>query len=472
VTNDPYTGGGTHLSDVSMVMPIFFEGQVMGFAANKAHWTEVGGKDPGSWTTDSVEVFQEGLQLPNVKLFSRGQPIQSVIDIVEANVRLPDMTLGDLYAQAASARLGARRVADVCRKYGWGTVEAAIGHLLAHGEEIVRGEMARLPKGVFEAEDWIDDDGLGSEPIPVKVKVTITEDEFICDFTGTGPQAKGPINCSWTSVYSGLRAIFRAITEPRIPPNEGCFRPIRAICPEGTVFTAKRPAPVSTYWDTMLFVTELVWKALAPHIPDRLAAAHFLSVCADVTATIHPDTGELALLVEPNAGGWGASEGQDGADGLVCVGDGETYILPVEVTETVYGIQVDQYAYHITEGGEGKYRGGRGLVRDYRMLSDTGGTFTGTFGRHKFPVWGVHGGRPGSRNLIEVIRADGEIAARFGKCARYPLEKGDVVRLITATGGGWGDPAERPRALVEADLRAGMITPEIAATYYGYRAGE
>jgi N-methylhydantoinase B len=154
----------------------------------------------------------------------------------------------------------------------------------------------------------------------------------------------------------------------------------------------------------------------------------------------------------------------------VCVGDGETYILPVEVTETVYGIQVDQYAYHITEGGEGKYRGGRGLVRDYRMLSDTGGTFTGTFGRHKFPVWGVHGGRPGSRNLIEVIRADGEIAARFGKCARYPLQKGDVVRLITATGGGWGDPAERPRALVEADLRAGMITPEIAATYYGYRA--
>jgi N-methylhydantoinase B len=222
----------------------------------------------------------------------------------------------------------------------------------------------------------------------------------------------------------------------------------------------------------MLFVTELVWKALAPHIPDRLAAAHFLSVCADVTATMHPDTGELALLVEPNAGGWGASEGQDGADGLVCVGDGETYILPVEVTETVYGIQVDQYAYHITEGGEGKYRGGRGLVRDYRMLSDSGGFFTGTFGRHKFPVWGVHGGRPGSRNVIEVIRADGELADRFGKCARYPLQKNDVVRLITATGGGWGNPAERPREQVEADLRAGMITPEIAEMYYGYRAGQ
>jgi N-methylhydantoinase B len=467
VTNDPYSGGGTHLSDVSLVMPIFVDGELVGFSANKAHWTEVGGKDPGSWTTDSVDIWQEGLQFPCVKLFNEGEPNQALLDMIEANVRTPEMTLGDVWAQVASCRLGARRFADLFARYGAPQVRQAIAALLDYGETMTARELEKLPEGVFTAEDWIDDDGVTSEPIHCTVKVTITEDAFICDFTGTDPQTRGPVNCTWTGLDAAVRMVFKALTDPHIPANEGCFRAMTIICPEGTVFTAQRPAPVSTYWDSMIFAADLVWKAMAPHVPHRLAAGHFMSVCADVTYTIHPDTGQPAILVEPNAGGWGAGIDQDGEGGLVCLGDGETYILPVEVTEVIYGIQVDRYAFNTAPGGEGQFRGGPGLIRDYRILSDAGGFITATFGRHTYLPWGVDGGRDGSMNAVEILHADGRPNHLAGKTARYPLQKGDVARLITGTGGGWGDPRQRNRAAVLADLRDELVSPETAREVYG-----
>jgi len=467
ITNDPYTGGGTHLSDVSLVMPIFYEGELVAFSANKAHWTEVGGKDPGSWTTDSTDVFQEGLQFPCVRLFAEGVPNESLFDVIGANVRTPDMSLGDMWAQVASCRLAGIRFQDLCDKHGLSSVKEAIDILLDYGEAMVAQELAKLPAGVYEAEDWIDDDGLTSEPHFCQVKVTVTADTFIADFTGSAPQTPGPINCTWTGLVSAVRLIFKALTDPHIPANEGTFRALEVICPSGTVLTAERPAPVSTYWETMIFAADLVWKALAPVVPDRLSAGHFLSVCGDVTFTIHPDTGKPAILVEPNAGGWGASIDQDGTGGLVCVGDGETYILPLEVTEAIYGIQVDRYEFNTAPGGAGKYQGGRGLIRDYRILSDHGGFITATFGRHKFLPWGVDGGHDGSMNAIQIRFADGREPVTVGKTARYPLKKGDVARLITGCGGGWGDPAERDKEAVRADLRAGLISPETAREVYG-----
>lgn len=467
VTNDPYSGGGTHLSDVSLVMPIFVGDTLVGFSANKAHWTEVGGKDPGSWTTDSVDIWQEGLQFPCVKLFHAGVQNQSVLDIIEANVRTPEMTLGDVWAQVASCRLGALRYRELCERHGVDKVRAAVRALLDYGEVLTRRELAKLPNGVYTAEDWIDDDGVSSSPIHCQVKVTVTDTEMICDFTGTDPQTRGPVNCTATGLDSAVRMVFKALTDPHVPANEGCFRPLKIVCPEGTVFTAKRPAPVSTYWDSMIFAADLVWKAMAPAVPHRLAAGHFMSVCADVTYTIHPDTGKPAILVEPNAGGWGAGCDQDGEGGLVCLGDGETYILPIEVTEFVYGIQVDRYAFNTAPGGEGEFRGGAGLIRDYRILSDDGGFITATFGRHKFVPWGVDGGNSGTGNGVEIIHADGRPSHLSGKTARYPLQKGDVARLITGTGGGWGDPRKRDRDAVRADLRDGFIDEETARTVYG-----
>jgi N-methylhydantoinase B len=465
ITNDPYKGGGSHLSDVSLIVPIHYGDELVAFSASKAHWTEVGGKDPGSWTTDATEVFQEGLQFPCVKLYEEGRPVQSLIDVIEANVRLPDMTLGDLHAQAAAMRLGERRFRELCDRYGVDVVRASIEAQLDHGEELTRQELRKLPKGVFEAEDLIDDDGIGNGPFPVRVKVTITDDEFVCDFTGTHPQVPGPINCTLTGLHSGIRTIFKAISGPHIPVSEGCFRPLTIICPPGTIFSAERPAPTSTYWETRLYATDLVWKALAPHVPQRLTAGHFLSVCGTVVAGAHPDTGELFVLVEPQAGGWGAGESKDGESGLVCVGDGETYVIPVEVAETRYGILVEQFAFDTVDGGAGQHRGGRGLVRAYRALAG-GTTVTATFGRHKFVPWAVAGGQEGSRNEIRVIHADGREVA-FGKCARYPLSAGEVVRLVTGTGAGWGSPLERPVEAVAEDVRDGYVTLEQAERDYG-----
>jgi len=466
ITNDPYTGGGTHLSDVSLVVPIFYDGELVAFSASKAHWTEVGGKDPGSWTTDATEVFQEGLQFPCVKLYEAGRPVQSLIDVVEANVRLPDMTLGDMHAQAASLRLGERRFQELCDKYGLDVVLGSIEALLDYGERLTRLELAKLPKGVYEAEDMIDDDGIGNGPFPVRVKVTITDDEFVCDFTGTHRQVPGPVNCTLTGLHSGVRTIFKAITGPQIPVNEGCFRPLKVVCPPGTIFTAERPAPVSTYWETMEYVTDLVWKALAPVVPHRLPAGHFLSVCGVVVAGLHPDTGELFLLVEPQAGGWGAAAQRDGEQGLMCVGDGETYVIPIEVAEARYGILVDQYALDTgADGGAGRYRGGRGCIRDYRAVADEV-FLTATFGRHKYVPWGVNGGQPGSRNEVRIFHEDGREVV-LGKCARYRLKKGEVARLVTATGGGWGRPRSRPPEEVIEDVKDGYVTLAQAERDYG-----
>lgn len=465
ITNDPYGGGGTHLSDVSLIVPIYYTGKLVAFAASKAHWTEVGGKDPGSWTTDATEVFQEGLQFPCVKLYEEGRPVQSLIDLIGANVRLPDMTLGDMYAQAASLRLGERRFQELCNKYGLDVIMGSIEALLDYGERMTRLELAKLPKGTYEAEDWIDDDGIGNGPFPVRLKITITEDEFICDFTGTHPQVPGPVNCTTTGLHSGVRTMLKAITSPSIPVNEGCFRPIRVICPPGTIFTAQRPAAVSTYWETMNYVTDLVWKALAPVVPDRLTAGHFLSVCGVVVAGTHPDTNELFLLVEPQAGGWGAGAAKDGESGLMCVGDGETYVIPIEIAETRYGILVDRYELDTTNAGAGRHRGGRGCIRDYRAAVDEI-TLTATFGRHKYLPWGVAGGQPGSRNEVRIFHADGREVV-LGKCARYPLKRGEVARLVTGTGGGWGSPLERPVEAVIEDVRDGYVSLEQAKQDYG-----
>jgi N-methylhydantoinase B len=465
ITNDPYSGGGTHLSDVSLVVPIYYNGQLVAFSASKAHWTEVGGKDPGSWTTDATEIFQEGLQFPCVKLYEAGRPVQSLIDLIEANVRLPDMTLGDMYAQAASLRLGERRFGELCDKYGLDVVLGSIEALMDYGERMTLIELAKIPPGVYEAEDLIDDDGIGNGPFPVRVKVTISSTEFIADFTGTHPQVPGPVNCTETGLHSGVRTMLKAITGPQIPVNEGCFRPLKIVCPPGTIFTAQRPAPVSTYWETMNYVTDLIWKALAPVVPDRLTAGHFLSVCGVVVAGLHPDTGDLFLLVEPQAGGWGAGLSKDGESGLMCVGDGETYLIPIEIAETRYGITVDKFALDPTDAGAGRHRGGRGCIREYRAAVD-GLTITATFGRHKFVPWGIDGGQDGSRNAVHIRYADGREDV-VGKTARTLLAKGDVARLVTGTGGGWGDPHERPVEDVVEDVLDGYITLEQAERDYG-----
>ncbi len=355
--NDPYAGGGTHLSDVALVRPVFAGGRLIGFAAAKGHWTEVGGKDPGSW-------------LPFVFAYREGKPVADLAAILAANSRLPDMVLGDLYAQAACLEVAERRLLEMCARFGTEVVATAMQVTLDRSERLARLALGRIPHGVFEAADRTDEDGLGNGPFPVRVRVEISADRVVCDFTGSHPQVPGPINCTWSGLVSGVRTVFKAITDPAEPATDGWFRPLTIICPPGTIFNARRPAPVAAYFEATEMATDLVWRAVAPAFP-QLTAGSFVSVCSTSLALTHPDTGQPTLLVEPQPGGWGASASQDGEHGLVSVGDGETYVIPVEIAEQRYGIRVERFGLDVVAGaGAGRRRGGRGLVREYRILSD------------------------------------------------------------------------------------------------------
>ncbi|WP_138380413.1 hydantoinase B/oxoprolinase family protein [Luteithermobacter gelatinilyticus] len=469
IANDPYGGGGTHLSDVSIVLPVFFEGELVAFTVNKAHWTEVGGASPGSVSANATEVYQEGLQFPYVKLIEQGRVNQALIDMIAANVRLPESTIGDMWAGVAAARVGARRLHELMRKFGRENVKGAMADLLEYGERMTRLELRRIPDGVYEAEDIIESDGLGNGPFTIKVRVIVDGESVTADFTGTAAQAPGPINCSLTSLSCAVRTIVKSLTNPDIPANGGCFRPVNIICPPGTIISAERPAPTSIYYETDTAAADLMWKALAPIAPDRLPAGHMRSVCGTFLSGRHADTGEYYIFGEPLVGGWGAAHDADGQNGQFCCGDGETYNIPVELTEARYGIQVDQYAFHNHPGGAGQYRGGKGVVLDYRMRADEA-ALTVTFSRDSCPPWGLNGGQDGTPNYVEILRANGA-RERHSMVTALPLQKDDVVRLVTATGGGYGDPRERAPEAIEADLRNGFITPEEAREVYGIGDG-
>ncbi|MTW87210.1 hydantoinase B/oxoprolinase family protein [Virgibacillus dakarensis] len=466
IINNPYVGGGSHLSDVGLVMPIFYEGELIAFSANKAHWTEVGGKDPGSFSNDATEVYQEGLQFPCVKLFDQGRINEPLLEMIKANVRMPDLSIGDLWAQIAALRTGNKRINELCEKYSKSVLLQSMERLLDQGEILAREEMKKLPKGTFTAMDYIDDDGFGNGPFKVQVKITITDEKFICDFRGSHPQVPGPINCSYSALVTAVRVVFLSITNAGDVVNDGIFRPLEVIAEKGSVLSAERPAPTSIYWESDGFGGDLVWKALAPHISERLGAGHFLSVCSVTLSGINPETKEPFLIVEPSVGGWGAADEQDGARGQFCIGDGETYNVPVEVAETRYGVMVEEYALCNNGAGAGKYIGGSGVVRSYRALSNNQQVSV-TFGRNKFLPWGINGGKDGSPNEIFVKKADGATEGPFSIYARYPLNAGDVVQLVTGTGGGYGDPLERDIQQIQADVKNGYISLKDAKEIYG-----
>jgi len=365
-----------------------------------------------------------------------------------------------------------RRLHELCARYGSDTVTEAMAAVLDRSERLALLALADIPQGVFTASQFTDTDGLGNGPFEIKVRVEISSSGVICDFTGSHAQVPGPINCTWSGLVSGVRTIYKAITDPSEQATDGWFRPLTIICPPGTIFTAHRPAPVGAYFETTDLATDLVWKALAPAFPETLTAGSYISTCSTSLSLTHPDTGEPTLLVEPEVGGWGASAVADGQHGLITAGDGETYVIPVEVAEQRYGIAVERFELDIAEGaGAGRRRGGRGLVREYRVLCDEA-LLTAAWGRHLSPPWGAAGGRDGSVNYVEVIRDGVPIGSPFGKVSRLRLRRGDLVRLVTGTGGGYGDPRERDPDLVRADLRDEIITPREAVEVYGLAAHE
>ena len=460
ITNDPHHGAVTHLNDAVIVMPVFADGEIVSWTANIAHWNDVGGAVPGSMSTHATEIFQEGLRLPAVKLFCRGEPIGPVLEIMRANSRLPDFLQGDMWAAIAAVRLGERRIGELVRKYGRDSYLEAIRRHLDYGEQVTLKALRRLPKGRFELAEEQDDGRI------FNVAVEITDETFSVDLRDNPDQENGPSNICLDGATVVAQMILKGLTETGTVCNGGTFRPLRLLTRPGSLFDAKPPSALGFYFETEIRLYDLIWRCLAPHMPDRLPAGHFASICGTVIGGTHPDTGRHFTIVEPELGGWGAFDGQDGATATFSAFHGETFNCPAEISEARNGLFVESVRLNDEGGGAGRYRGGKGVKIDYRIRSDNCFLTCG-YTRSRIPPWGLSGGQPGTVNYIQIRRASGTIE-RHAFATGVALNQGDVVGVVTGNGGGFGPPRERLRQSVRDDLRDGTVTPEEARESYGW----
>jgi N-methylhydantoinase B len=470
MANDPYEGG-THLSDVAIVKPIFVDDEVIAYSIAVAHWTDIGGKVAGSLPMDATEIFHEGLRFTGQRIYDAGERSEDLVDLIAANTRIPKMSLGDLNAELASVRIAEARLLEICEKYGAARTKDAFRYMLTTSERLSRAAISALPDGVYEADDFIDGDGVDNEPFPVCVAVRIAGDSITFDFTGSSPQRRGPVNCAWGAHLSAVKTAFKALVSPHEPGNEGWFKPLSIIVPEGSVFSAVYPAPVCWHFEAGCHASELIWKALAPLAPDRYGAGSYLSLCSTFICGTNPESGEPFIVVEPNVGGWGASNDDDGASALIGVSDGDTYNTSVELCEAKYPVRIRRYALNTEDGtGAGRYRGGFGVVRDYEILADDAFVY-GSMGRSITPPWGMDGGGEGSTNYIQV-RTNGHANWRGARVSSTDVGRGQVFSIVTGGGGGYGDPRSRPAEAVASDVADGYITTETARSAYGVVVGE
>ena len=435
--NDPYTGGGTHLPDITVAAPVFVDGERFGFVANIAHHADRTGERIRT-------IWDEGLRITPIRLVEAGQVREDVMELLLANFALPAERRGDFRAQIAANRLGERRVHELCRRYGAATVRAASDEYLAYAERKIRAAIRRLPPGVYRFTDHVDGDGVTDGPIEVTVAITVEGDRIHLDFTGTGPQCAGDVNVVWLALLATVYYALKAILDPTIPANGGFYRAIEVAAPPGSLLNALPPAPVGWRTQTCQRIADVVFGALAPVLPERVPAAGNGANTAWVFSGVHPGTGRYYVYLETLAGGAGATAHADGLDG-VQVHITNTSNLPVECLEMEYPLLVEEYALVDGSGGTGRFRGGRGLRRTIEVL-DHEARFLGTLERAVIPPWGLQGGGPGGRaSLVLNPGAPGE-ARLPPKVWGYPLKPGDRVRITTPGAGGWGSPAAEPGA--------------------------
>jgi N-methylhydantoinase B len=459
VTNDPFYGGVTHLNDVVLAMPVFVGDQLIAWTANIAHWNDVGGMVPGSISTDATELFQEGLRIPGVKLVAGGRPIESVMRIIEVNSRLPDYLRGDMWAGIAAARVGERRLLELVDRYGIDTFLTALEHFMDFGDEVAKRTLEGLPKGTFTLEEPQDSGQV------YRVTVEITDEEFVVDLRDNPDQDRGPNNASRDGSLVAAQMVFMNLTESHGSANAGHFRRLKLLTRPGSVFEPAPHAAFATYYEVEIRLYDLIWRCLAPHLGGRLPAGSFASICGTFIGGPHPDTGRHFTIVEPQVGGWGASQASDGNCAMFSGFHGDTFNCPAEVAEARYGLYVDRLALNDASGGEGEHRGGKGIVVEYRVRSN-GCFFTCAYTRNIHRPWPQAGGLEGSPNYAEVVRPDGSVE-QFAVVTGLSVNEGDVIRIHTGSGGGYGEPRRRSRELVLDDLRNGFVTAVQAAAVYG-----
>jgi N-methylhydantoinase B len=464
LTNDSYTMG-SHLNHLIFTLPIFNEGELIAFSCSMAHWQDIGGQ-LGGVTRD---IFSEGLQIPFVKIFRAGKENPEITSIIRANVRVPERAMGDMRAQLASIRTGERRVLQLLKRYGNQAFKESIGLVYEQSEKLARASVRQIPDGVYEAESFMDDDGVNlGKPIPIKVRVEVRGDEMTIDLSGVSPQVAGFYNSGPTAGRSAAEVVFKCVTAPLLLPiNEGSFRPLKIILPPGRVVSATKPAPVRVWMTVPMTVCDTIFRALASACPERTIAGHYADLCTVNPHGFDAETGRFfwSHIGHPG-GGWGAKHDEDGMNATVCLNDGDTHNAPVEATEAKNPIIVEHRALRENSGGAGKFRGGLGVSNEVRMRRAA--TIHAHVERTICPPWGLHGGKDALANRIFITREDGEVK-RFptGKINPTEIDKGDSFTVQTAGGGGFWSPLDRPAERVLADVRSGYVSLEAARADYG-----
>ena len=458
---------GQHLNNVVVYAPCFHQGRLIGFAANRAHWVDIGGGRQGFGSNATTEIYSEGLQMRSLKIYRAGEPDDTLFQIIRDNIRYPEASLGDLRAQIASCRMGARRYAELVGRYGLETVEAAVAIVWDQAERAVRAVVERIPDGTYVAESFLDNDGRNlDKPLRVKVTVRVEGSRFTVDFSEMNPQVPSPLNSGRSGGIAAARVAFKALTSPDLDVNEGCFKPLEVVLPEGTMLSARPPAALGQWSIALPTVIYTILKALAPAVPERVPAAHKGDMGGCSFFGFAPD-GSRFLLMNIFGGGWGGRPHEDGESAAVSVCQGDVRNTPVELQEIKYPFLIERHALRPDSGGAGARRGGLGIALTYRCLAPCRGNVN--FDRTVTPPWGLHGGGAGDISKAVIERADGRVETVF-KATDVEFRPGDRITFLTAGGGGYGDPKARDRAALEADVALGLVTAQAAARDYGREA--
>jgi N-methylhydantoinase B len=463
IFNDPYDGG-THLSDFRLVRPFYWDGRVFCYLASVGHWHDVGGNVPGNYNPVATECFQEGMLIPPVKLFRKGTLVQDVVDILQANSRLPVSLYGDLNGQINALDLGMRRMAALLDEYTDATVAEALAELRARAAKLMAANIADLPDGTYSAEDYLDNDGINDVPLKIALDLTIKGDRMTLDFSRSSDACAGPVNISLStaiaSIYVATKHLF---TE--VPANSGVLEPLTVIIPESSLLNVRAPKPVGGYTETILRIIDVIFCAMAHAAPERVNGCAYGTINALSLAGYRRDGSRWVMFSFFGGGHGGHPEGDGLNHGNAPISTAT--IPPAEILEAAYPIIFTQWALRPDSGGPGRHRGGLGAIYEIELLEEKADVFL--FGeRGKYPPLGVVGGQPGALNRFSYQQDDGEhTPPMVSKMVGIKLKKGQRLRLETPGGGGYGAPFEREPQAVARDVALGFVSRERAAQDYG-----
>ena len=460
--NDPYEGG-SHLPDIYLFKPIFAYDTLVGWSCAIGHQTDIGGRIPGGNACDSTEIYQEGLQIPPIKLYAGGVLNRAVWRILEKNVRVPEKVLGDVQALSTAVRFGERDLLRLVDEYGLEEMKSYMADILDATEVLTRAEIEALPDGKWEFTDYLDNDGLDMHPIAIRAEVKIDGDTVYVDFEGTSPQARGSINPNFAFTKSMVYAVMKCFTDESIQANSGFYRAFVITAPEGCFVNPQHPAPVAARGMSGIRVTHTLFGAMAKALPGKVPAAYGGGEAGITFGGYHPNRKAWVYVEFDNDGPRGGGPFFDGADGLAAPGRNMAN-TPIETIETDHPLMVERFALVPDTGGPGKYRGGMAITREFRVMADEA-TFQLRTDRHDYPAWGVEGGKPGTmtRNYINPDTNDREVPAKH----LTTMKKGDLYRLVQASAGGYGDPLDRDVHAVLDDVEQEKMSVGHAREEYG-----